>query len=682
MIEIGVDIGGTFTDVVLLRDQRRLAHTKVPTTPADPIAGVKHGVEKILAVSGTNPGEVARFIHGSTVAINALLQRKGSRIGVLMTEGFEDTLEIGRQKRSRMYDLALEPETPVFLAPRRRRFGVPGRIAADGSVVTPLDDDAVRRAARALVEEHGVDAIAVCYLFSFRNAAHEQRTRELIAADFPAVHVSLSCEVDPTFREYERLVVTALDAYLHGAVGDYVERLRTTLFAMGIGAELQVMQSRGGITSAASIAHRPVALLLSGLAAGVVGSKFVAEAAGHGDAISLDIGGTSCDIALIRAGKPIVANQTKVAGLPLRQQMIDVNTIGAGGGSLAWLDDAGGLRVGPQSAGADPGPACYRRGGMEATVTDASVVLGYVNPANFAAGELTLDARAAHEAVARIGARIGLDPVQAAAGIHRILNARMADEVRRVSVQRGYDPRHFALLPLGGAGPVHAGVIAAELGMPRIVVPEAPGVLSAFGLLVAAVEHDQAETYAVRADRIDRADFARCLARLDARGREKMHCDGIAPEQGVRRAYGDMRYVGQSYELAVELPQGVADPVAGAVSAFHAMHQAHYGHSAPDTPVEFVNLSMVHVHALPPPKLERTPVRAGAAPCSRKAYFPSLGRFVDTPVFDRLALSPDQNFTGPAIVEQADTTLVVYPGHEARVEAGGSIIVEVNTHAA
>lgn len=682
MIEIGVDIGGTFTDVVMLRHPHRLHHTKVPTTPADPIEGVKYGVEKILAVAGAGPGEITRFIHGSTVAINALLQRKGSCTGVLMTAGFEDTLEIGRQKRSRMYELALEPETPVFVAPRRRRFGIPGRVAADGTEVTPLDEAAVREAVQTLVERHGVTAIAVCYLFSFRNPAHERRTRDLIAAEFPAVHVSLSSDVDPTFREYERLVVTALDAYLQGAVGDYVERLRTTLAALGIRADLQVMQSRGGITSAASIARRPVALLLSGLAAGVVGSKFIAEGAGEGDAISLDIGGTSCDIALIRAGKAIVTNQARIGDFPLRQQMVDVNTIGAGGGSIAWLDDAGGLRVGPQSAGADPGPACYRRGGVDPTVTDASVVLGYLNPEKFAAGELSLDVAAARDAVARIGSRLELDPVAAAAGIHRIVNARMADEVRRVSVQRGYDPREFALLPLGGAGPVHAGVVAAELGIPRIIVPETPGVLSAFGLLVAAIEHDQAETFAVRADRIDPAEFARVLDVLDKRGCEKMLRDGVAGDRVERRAYGDMRYVGQSYELTVELPRATADPVAAAVAAFHELHHAHYGHSNPREPVEFVNLRTLHVHALPRPQLERVPAGGGAPTATRKAFFPSLQRFVDTPVFDRQRLGQGWKVTGPAIVEQADTTLVIYPGQRARLGPIGNIVVEVNANAA
>jgi N-methylhydantoinase A len=681
VIEIGVDIGGTFTDVILLRPHS-LDHTKVPTTPADPIEGVKYGVGKILAKAGIKPQEVKRFVHGSTVAINALLQRRGSCTGVLTTAGFEDTLEIGRQKRSRMYDLALEPETPVFIAPRRRRLGIPGRIAADGSEVAPLDEAAVRSAVRTLVDSHGVSAIAVCYLFSFRNPAHERRTRELIESEFPGVHVSLSCEVDPTFREYERLVVTALDAYLQGAVGDYVERLRSGLTALGIRAELQVMQSRGGITSAASIARRPVALLLSGLAAGVVGGKFIAEGAGEKNAISLDIGGTSCDIALIRSGKPLVTNQARVGGLPLRQQMIDVNTISAGGGSIAWLDDAGGLRVGPQSAGADPGPACYRRGGIEATVTDASLVLGYLNPERFAGGELALDAEAARASIARIGEPLGLDPVATAAGIHRIVNARIADEVRRVSVQRGYDARQFALLPLGGAGPLHAGVVAAELGIPRIVVPETPGVLSAFGLLVSAIEHDQAETFAVRADRIDPAAFTRVLAGLDRLGCEKMLGDGISPDRVDRQAYADMRYVGQSYELTVELPRAAADPVSAAVAEFHALHHAHYGHSSPEAAVEFVNLRTLHSCALPRPKLERPQAAEAAQVACRNAYYPSSQSFAATPVFDRRQLGHGWSVVGPAIVEQADTTLVVYPDQRAWLDRSANIVVEVSSHAA
>ena len=379
MIEIGVDIGGTFTDVVLMRDNRIVHYTKVPSTPSNLIEGVRNGVKRALAAVDLKPADVDRFVYGSTVAINTLIQQKGAVTGLLTTEGFEDVLEIGRHKRSHLYNLFLEPETPVFLAPRRRRFAIPERLAADGSVVKPLDEQAVRKAVEALSVQ-GVTAIAVCYLFSFRNPAHEQRTREIIRGMRPDIHVSISSDVDPAFREYERTVMTSLDTYLQGAVGDYVERQRDDLAQIGIEAKLQVMQSRGGITSPEAVMTRPVSLLLSGLAAGVIGSKHVAIQSGQHNVISLDMGGTSCDIALIRDGVPIVTNQTRVARFPLRMQMVDVNTIGAGGGSIAWVDGADSLRVGPQSAGAEPGPACYRRGGTEATVTDASLVLGYLNP--------------------------------------------------------------------------------------------------------------------------------------------------------------------------------------------------------------------------------------------------------------------------------------------------------------
>jgi N-methylhydantoinase A len=679
VIEIGVDIGGTFTDVVLLKDGDTLVNVKVPTTPTDLIDAVEDGVRAILQKAGCKPRDVARFIHGSTVAINALLERKGATTGILMTAGFEDTLEIGRHKRSRMYDLHLKPETPTFLAPRRRRIGVSERIGPDGSVSVPLDEKQVIEAVGALVRDHGVTAIAICYLFSFRNPAHEQRTRDLIKAAYPELEVSISSEVDPTFREYERLVVTTLETYLRGTVGSYVSRLAQSLKAMGFEAGLQVMQSRGGITGAETIAERPVSLLLSGLAAGVVGSRFVAAAAGFEDIVSLDIGGTSCDIAMIRAGKPLLTNFTLLEQLPLRQQMIDVSTIGAGGGSIAWLDDVGGLRVGPQSMGSDPGPACYGRGGREATVTDASLVLGFLNPARFAGGGFALDRAAAEAAVDRLAERIGLARAETAAGIHRILNARMADEIRRATVQRGADPRDFSLLALGGAGPVHAGALARELNIARLVIPETPGVLSAFGLLVGAIEHEQSETLAARADELTPAGFRKAIDRLGARCAELMRRDGVGSASVEAGVFADMRYVGQSYELTVPVPVDGPEPIAAAVAAFHDQHRGLYGHADGAAAVEFVNLRVVHTHALPTPTLTWTPsgdTADGKASESRAVYFTEFGKYVETPIFDRLQLQPDQSVDGPAIVEQADTTLVLYPGQHAHVHPSGSIIVE------
>jgi N-methylhydantoinase A len=677
VIEIGVDIGGTFTDVVLMRDSRIAHYTKVPSTPANLIEGVRNGVKRALAALDLKPADVDRFVYGSTVAINALIQQKGAVTGLLATQGFEDVLEIGRHKRSHLYNLFLEPETPVFLAPRRRRFAIPERVAADGSVVTSLDEQAVRAAVEALSRQ-GTTAIAVCYLFSFRNPAHEQRTRDIIREMLPDIHVSISSEVDPAFREYERTVMTSLDAYLQGAVGDYVARQRDDLSQIGINAKLQVMQSRGGITNPEAVMTRPVSLLLSGLAAGVIGSKHVAMESGQHNVISLDMGGTSCDIALIRDGVPIVTNQTRIARFPLRMQMVDVNTIGAGGGSIAWVDGAGSLRVGPQSAGAEPGPACYRRGGQDATVTDASLVLGYLNPDTFAGG-ISLDLGAAKVAIKRVADRVGLDLIETAAGIHRIVNARMNDEVRRVSVQRGFDPRQFTLLPLGGAGPVHGCALAKDLNIMKVLIPDTPGVLSAFGLLVANIEHDQMETLARRADQVDPSVIEEAFRRLEARGQTKMSVDGVALEQVEIRRQADMRYVGQSYELTIEMDACAPDPIAAAVAIFHSRHDALYGHSNTATPVEFVNLRTVHVHR--PDERVSSPAKATSSeppkPIGhRDAYFG--GGFVRTPVYGRKTMSPGHEFTGPAIVEQSDTTLIVYPGQRARLREDRSILVDIS----
>src|SRR5512132_924124 len=426
MIQIGVDIGGTFTDIVALDHAGRLALTKVPSTPKDLLDGIGAAVTQVLALAGARPVDVERFIHGTTVATNAILEHKGAVTAILTTEGFEDVLELGRMKRSRMYDLAMDPEVPTFLAPRRRRFGIRERLDARGQVLVPLDEDSVRQTARAL-RDRAVQAVAVCYLFSFVNPAHEQRTREILAEVAPEISVSLSSEVDPTFREYERLCVTAFDAYLGPVVKRYLAGLADTLRGLGVPAVPLIMRSRGGIVSAALAAQQPVTLFLSGPAGGVIGAKFAAERSRVSDFVSLDMGGTSNDVAMVRGGQPLIAAEGAIGPYPVRTPMVDVSTIGAGGGSIAWIDAAGGLRVGPRSAGAEPGPACYARGGDQATVTDASVILGYLNPARFAGGTLALDASAAERAVAAIGRRLGVDTVTAAAGIHRVVNARMAD---------------------------------------------------------------------------------------------------------------------------------------------------------------------------------------------------------------------------------------------------------------
>jgi len=673
-VQIGVDIGGTFTDIVALDRAGRLALTKVPSTPKDLLDGIGAAVTKVLALAGGKPGDVERFIHGTTIATNAILEQKGAVTAVLTTDGFEDVLELGRMKRSRMYDLAMDPETPTFLAPRRRRVGIRERLDAKGRVLIALNEADVRSAALRL-RAQGVQAIAVCYLFSFVNPAHERRTREIIAELAPEISVSLSSDVDPTFREYERLCVTAFDAYLGPVVKRYLAGLADTLRGLGVPGVPLIMRSRGGIVSAALAARQPVTLFLSGPAGGVIGAGFAAERSGVRDFVSLDMGGTSNDVALVREGKPLLASEGSIGPYPVRTPMVDVNTIGAGGGSIAWIDAAGGLRVGPHSAGAEPGPACYGRGGDHATVTDASVVLGYLNPARFAGGSMMLDVRAAERAVAAIGQRLGVDTVAAAAGIHRVIHSRMADQIRLVTIKRGYDPRQFSLVVLGGAGPVHGAALAEEMGMAEVLVPEAPGVLAAFGLLAAAVEHHNARTLQARTDVADLSDVNRCLGELDAAGRARMREEGV-PGPEVRVAYAaDMRYVGQAYELEVPIAAPVTpERVPEIAAAFHAVHERVYGYARTQQPVEFVNFRAVHTYPLPRPVV--TPAArpsgtlADARLGERRAYFAG---FVPTAIYERARLPLGARLAGPAIVEQSDTTTVIPPGVTARVDDAGNL---------
>jgi N-methylhydantoinase A/oxoprolinase/acetone carboxylase beta subunit len=554
--------------------------------------------------------------------------------------------------------------------------GIRERLDARGQVLTPLDEAQVR-AEVARLRGEGVQAVAVCYLFSFVNPAHEQRTREICQSIAPELSVSLSSDIDPTFREYERLCVTAFDAYLGPVVKRYLAGLAETLRALGVGAVPQIMRSRGGIVSAAVAARQPVTLFLSGPAGGVVGARFAAERSGVRDFVSLDMGGTSNDVAVVQDGAPLIASEGRIGSYPVRTPMVDVNTIGAGGGSIAWLDRAGGLRVGPVSAGAEPGPACYGRGGDQPTVTDANLLLGYLNPQTFAGGLLRLDMRAAEAAIDAVATRLGLDAIATAAGIHRVVNARMADQIRLMTIKRGNDPRQFTLVALGGAGPVHGVALAEEIGMPEVLVPEAPGVLAAFGLLAASVEHHHARTLQGRVEAIDLAAVNACLAALDEAGRARMREEAV-PADAVRVEYAaDMRYVGQAYELEVPVAAPLAPERLTAVAeAFHAVHERVYGYARRVQPVEFINFRAIHTYPLPAPTV-RSPEGAhgtltDAQVGERPAYFAPAG-FVTTAIFDRARLPVGARLAGPAIVEQPDTTTVIPPGYAAAVEPSGNL---------
>jgi N-methylhydantoinase A/oxoprolinase/acetone carboxylase beta subunit len=649
---------------------------KRATTRGDPAAAVRDALAAMRADWGIDPAAITRFVHGSTVATNAVIERKGAQTGIITTAGFKDVLEIGRQMRHQMYDLVLRPETPVFLAPGARRMEVRERIAANGDIATPLDEDDVRRAADELVAD-GVAAVAIVFLFSFMNPAHERRAYEIVAAAYPQLAVSLSSEVDPAFREYERTAVTTFDAYLKPVVADYIARMGRDLADAGVPAPLQIMQSRGGISAAANAALRPVRLFLSGPAAGVVGGVSVGRAAGAQDLITVDIGGTSCDIALVSGGEPLVRAEGVIDGYTVRVPMVDVTAIGSGGGSIARLDDAGALRVGPQSAGSEPGPACYGRGGAEPTVTDASLVLGYLDPEYFADGTLRLDPGRAREALAPLAARMGSSVEQAALGIHRVLNAQMAEAMRLVSIGRGIDPRGYALLPLGGAGPIHAVALAAELGMPRIIVPPHPGVLSAAGLLAAPIEHEVSTAFPRPLAGTDWPEVLAALAELDAGCTRLMTGEGVASDAVTIRHFADLCYIGQGYYLEIPLRVDESEPLIALYRDFLAAHDRVYGYAA-EAPARFVNLRAVHRVTLPAPPYAPPAPASGAVRSKRhrKVLIDAASGFETAAVHDRAALAPTSCFAGPAIVEQPDTTTLIPAGWRCTVAATGHLLIE------
>lgn len=674
--EIGVDIGGTFTDVVCRERGGALHVLKVPTTRDDPSQAVLKSIAELAGRWGVAADRVERFAHGTTVATNAVLERKGARIGALTTAGFRDVLEIGRQLRTDVYRVILDPQAPVFLAPRRYRRDIPERLDASGTVLTALDEAAVVKAADELVQE-GVEAIAISFLFSFRNPVHERRAAELIHKRHPTLALSLSHEVDPAFREYERTVITAFDAYLKPRVDTYLERLGDGLAKAGIDAPLQVMQSRGGLAIAEVARQRPVRLFLSGPAAGVIGGQIVGASAAADDLITIDVGGTSADIALISRRKPMLRSDGMIGGYAVRVGMVDVTTLGAGGGSIAHLDASGGLRVGPHSAGSEPGPACYGRGGEHATVTDASIVLGYLDPDFFAGGRLRLDPARAVEAIdTKVAKPLGMTTAEAALGIHRVLNAQMAEGIRLVSVRQGIDPRTYALVPLGGAGGIHATALARGLGIRRVVVPRLPGVLSAAGLLAAPIEHEVTAEFAMPIAALDLAALREKRAEIDRRAAGLMAAEKVEVSQVTISYFADVCYIGQSYNLEIPLHIEDADPAGRLYRDFLEAHDRIYGHSV-EIPAKIVGVRTVH-RAGGSETIDEMRFAASDGPQvigQRKIMIEGEAGFVTATVFDRDALPQGFSFSGPAVVQQADTTTLVEPGWSCMVDGAGNLIV-------
>jgi N-methylhydantoinase A len=677
---IGIDTGGTFTDLVLFAEETgELISWKVSSTPEDPSLALATGIQEILGQRGL-PAEALTYLgHGTTVATNAFLQAKGARTGLVTTAGFRDLLELGRQARPVLYDLRADKH-PVIV-PGALRKEVRERVTYDGSILRRLDEGDVRRAARELGDAE-VEAVAVCLLFSFMNAEHERRVKAVMQARLPSAYVSVSSEIIPEFREYERMATTVLNAYLGPVVKRYMDRLADRLDALGLRVVPQITQSNGGIMSLGAASTRALETAFSGPASGVMGAAYVGRIAGFPDVISIDMGGTSADVAVVEGGRPKMTTSNTIGPYPARVAMVEVDTVGAGGGSLAYVDVAGALKVGPESAGADPGPACYGRGGSQPTVTDAHVVLGRIGATGFLSGRMHLDLRAAGRAVATIGDRLGMSPVEAAHGTLRVVNANMLRLMRKLSVERGYDPRDYALVAFGGCGPLHGGDLAEELGMRTVIVPENAGVLSALGQLLADVRADFVKTAIMTLEPAHMATLERCYRELEERARAWLSSEGIPEGRQKILRQSDARYVGQNWELTVDVPPGPLG-VGGAetiVDSFHAAHERKYTYALRGRAVELINCRVTALGESPKPSLpEFPPADRGveAARVGTRAVVWEGERPVETPVLVMDRLDPGHELAGPAIVEHFTATTALRPGDRARVDRYRNLIVEI-----
>lgn len=659
MAIIGVDTGGTFTDFVVL-DRGAIRVYKVPSTPDDPSSAILRGIADLVS-----NGDLAAVVHGSTVATNAVLERKGARTGLVTTAGFRDVLEIGRQTRPSLYNLNVEKEPP--LVPREHRLEVTERLSEQGDVLTPLDSASIE-AVIADLQAADIESVAVCLLFSFVNPEHEQAVCQAIReAGFT---VSASVDVLPEFREYERTSTTVLNAYVMPLMDRYLGQLETQLPA---GVPLRIMQSNGGAISAATARSEAARTLLSGPAAGVVGAMFAAGASGITDCIALDMGGTSTDVSLIH-GAITETTEGMVGGHPSRIPMIDIHTVGAGGGSIGWFDAGGALRVGPRSAGADPGPAAYGRGGTEPTVTDANLVLGRLSAGALLGGDVTMDVAGAIAAIEPIAERLESTVEEAALGIISIANANMEAAVRVISVEKGHDPRDFTLVPFGGAGPLHACELAESLRIPKVLFPATPGVLSALGMLAADIVKDYVRTILATGG-VTEAEVQDALDELETQGRQEILAEGIAEAAIGIEPFVDLRYTGQSYELRVPF----TGDLAATIEAFHDMHKTRFGYSDPGEPVQIVNVRVKARGIVEPPLMQVHEVEDLPLPDPAEirpvTFAASSGAIdVETPVYQRDRLHPGATVPGPAIISQYDTTIVLPPGWSGNVDPIGNLL--------
>ncbi len=687
---VGLDIGGTFTDLVLLDEATGEIHLhKTLTTPDDPAEAALQGLAELCRAADLTPRDVGLLVHGTTLVTNAIIERTGARTALLTTRGFRDIVEMGKEQRYDIYDLFLQFPEP--LVPRRRRIEVDERLDPDGAVVVPLDLEQVRQAVRRLAAD-GVEAVAVSFLHAYANPAHEHAVAAMLREAFPALSVSLSSEIVPEIREFERTCTTVCNAYVQPLVDRYLKRMEAALAAQEFTGRFYLMQSSGGTIAPEAARRFPIRLLESGPAGGALVTAFFGERLGRRDLVAFDMGGTTAKVCLIREGRPEIAPLIEAArvhrfkrgsGLPVTVPVIDMMEIGAGGGSVARVDSLGLLRVGPHSAGAVPGPACYGRGGTGATVTDACLVLGYFDPGYFLGGAMRLDGDAAVRALERVGAQVGLDAVAAAWGVHQIVSENMAGAARVYLIERGQDPRRYAMVAFGGAGPAHASRVARTLGLREVIVPPASGVASALGFLVAPTSFDLVHSLPGLLDELDWSAVDARYTAMEARGRAMLAEGGVPLEQVTCARRAEMRLLGQFHDIEVPVPGGRLTAAAAPqlAAAFEAEYRRLYGTYLSGRPIQVLNWRVLTSGPAPEVTLPRAAPgpgdAAGALKGRRPAYFPETEGFVEVPVYDRYRLRPGAAAAGPAIVEEREATTVVGPGDTLAVDAFYNLVIQV-----
>ncbi|MBK8020656.1 MAG: hydantoinase/oxoprolinase family protein [Chloroflexi bacterium] len=675
-MRVSVDVGGTFTDVIVLdEDTGRIRLEKVQTTPSNPADGVLQGFQK----AGAAPEAIRFFVHGTTLGINAMLTRSGAKVAIVTTMGFRDVYILGRTDRRPMYDFKYHK--PESLVPRYLCFEVEERLNYKGVALTPFNRESACEVVRK-IKSHGVQSVAVCFLHSYVNPEHELLMEQVFKEEAPEISVTLSHHLNREYREYERTSTTVIDAYVKPITRTYLTRLNDELKNGGFDGHFLMTRSGGGAMTLESAKEQPVHLVLSGPAGGVVGGAYLGKLIGHPNLITFDMGGTSLDASLIANGEPGIENVAEFQTLPISIPTIDIHTIGAGGGSMAWVDAGGHLQVGPKSAGADPGPACYGKGGQNATFTDAALTIGFLDPNNFLGGEITINPALAREAIQRIGDQIGMNVEETAAGIVHISEAKMAGAVRVISIERGYHPRDFALCAFGGGGAFVAANVARELGIPRAIIPPGPGNFSAFGMLMVDVVHDYAQTSITNLANLDVQQVNGVYETLAAQGGEALAADGFEPERQTYIPTAELRYRGQEHTVNVPMPgiQLTPEHVPVIVEAFNALHQQKYGHSMHDDPIEIVTLRLRAVGLLPRPSLPKWDIAGGQVAAARKGeravYLRGAG-WQTYQVYDRFKLGIGDVIPGPAIVEEPSSTTMVHTGDTLSVGEYGELIIDV-----